>query len=158
MCLLGSIGGGACGGLGTDVSTKRKKGGVPIVAQPGAQLMGTAKALYTSGARLKHPRCIVVRLEGPVRHAKRERGYGERVAAREVRRRCRPLKKVDPVDGIATRLHTRATWRVRSIPGTNDTFLHQNGGDCSQPGCFQEGAPAGTNRLILQHVRRRDLS
>ncbi len=50
-----------------------------------------------------------------------------------------------------------AIWLVRRIPGTNDTFLHQNGADRSQPGGFQECAPAWTNRLILEHLRQRHL-
>src|SRR5580704_1023451 len=68
MCLLDSIGGGASGGFGNDVPAKWKKGRLPIVAQPGAQLMSAAKTLDTPNARLKHPGSVFVRLQGPVRH------------------------------------------------------------------------------------------
>ena len=81
MSLLGCVRGGARGGFRMNVSSKGKKGRVPIVAQPGAQLMRAAKPLDTANAGLKHPWCIVVRLQGPVGHTERESGDGQRVAA-----------------------------------------------------------------------------
>lgn len=45
--------------------------------------MGAANTLDSSKAGLKHPGSVFVRLHGPVRHAERERGDGQGIAAGE---------------------------------------------------------------------------
>ena len=129
MCLLDSVRGRARGRLGMDLSTKGKKARMPIVAQPWAQLMGTAKTLDTSNAGLKHPRCVLVRLQGPVRHAKGERGDGQRIAARELGRRRCPLQDIDPFDRVPPRLGCFALFvslapcAARTAPSSVNTAL-----------------------------------
>ena len=81
MGLLDRVGGGAFGGLGMDISAEGKEGRLPVVAQPWTELMGAAKPLDTANSRLKHPGGILVRLQGPVRHAEWQRGDGQGVAA-----------------------------------------------------------------------------
>jgi hypothetical protein len=137
-----------------DLSAKGKKGRVAIVAQPWAQLMGAAKPLDAANAGLEHPGCVVVRLQCPVRHAEGERGNGQGIAARELRRRCCALQDVDPVDRVTLCLGTRAAFFTGPLLGVNGAFFHEYGADRREPGCFQECAPAWTVRPILRHVNQ----
>jgi len=71
--------------------------------------MGAANTLDTANAGLKHPGCVFVRLEGPVRHTEGERGDGQGVAAGEFLGRGGSLKNIDPVDRVPMRL-ARGAW------------------------------------------------
>ena len=68
------------------------------------------------------------------------------------------------VDAVPCRILTQSTGFRRawvfarllsfagSVRGANSTFLGKYGADRSQPGRFQECAPAWTIRLIVRHV------
>ena len=60
--------------------------------------MGTANPLDTANAGLKHPGSVLVRLQGPVRHAEWQRGDGQGIAAGELLGRGCTLQDIDPVD------------------------------------------------------------
>ena len=65
--------------------------------------MGAANTLDTANARLKHPGCVLVRLQGPVRHTEWERGDGQGIAAGEFLGRGGSLENIDPVDRVPMR-------------------------------------------------------
>src|ERR1700722_15427982 len=100
--------------------------------------MGAANTLDTANARLKHPGCVLVRLQGPVRHTEWERGDGQGIAAGEFLGRGCSLQDVDPVDWVRMRLASGA-WFPWFLFGH---ALVEDGADRSEARCFEECAPA----------------
>ena len=81
-------------GLRIDVAAEGKKNGLPVIAQPGTELMRAAKSVDSAIARLEHPGSGSARLQCPVRHPEGHGGNWKCIAAGKVRRLIRSLQQV----------------------------------------------------------------